>query len=73
MQPSNIVIPVILILVAVVFLVWRSKKYDYQCDKCGNKFSLSVWQVALSPKAMGRKLVKCPKCRGMVWVNPVPK
>lgn len=33
--------------------------YDYECRKCGKKFS-----VTLSMSQHGKKRVKCPKCQG---------
>ena len=73
MQLSNIIIAAVIIVLAVVFLVWRNNHYDYHSEKCGNKIHLSLGQAAFSPKAMGRKMVKCPRCGSTGWVSPVPK
>ena len=68
------VIAVVLTAILVfVMLSWRIHNYDYQCKKCGEKFNLTIWEVALSPHIMGNRYVKCPKCGKWCWANPIPK
>ena len=52
---------------------WIARNFEYKCPNCGNRFSLSLFAGALSPHAMGRKWVRCPRCGKRSWVYPVPK
>jgi DNA-directed RNA polymerase subunit RPC12/RpoP len=68
----------IIVIAAVVILVvllqnWRTANYDYQCGKCGERFSLSTLKAIIALHSMGSKLVRCPKCGKMTWAKPVPK
>ena len=68
----------IIILVLVFMMVFAiqyriTRYYYYQCNNCGEKFSLSVWMAVLSVHMMGEKYVKCPKCEKWCWASLVPK
>lgn len=68
-----IVIPLALILGAL----WQtqlSKKFDYQCANCGQRFSPSALAAAAAPHRFGGlKLLRCPSCGRTTWAAAVPK
>lgn len=65
--------PLAFISVAMLFLGWMNRSFDYECSQCGSRFSLSFWQAALSPHMMGRKLVRCHECGNWGWATAVRK
>ncbi len=70
---KKIVIVGLILIFAYIMQSWRTRLFDYQCGKCGEKFSMPTWKAVLSVHNMGSKLVKCPKCGKWCWANPVPK
>jgi len=69
----KVIAVVLTVILVFVMLSWRIHNYDYQCKKCGKKFNLTIWKVALSPHIMGNRYVKCPKCGKWCWAKPIPK
>ena len=68
-----------ILVIAAVLVVWiavqswMGRHYDFQCEQCGNKFSLSLRAAVLAPHAMGKKWVRCPRCGHRGWAGRVPK
>ena len=52
---------------------WIARHFEYECNNCGNRFSLSLLAGVLAPHAMGKKWVRCPRCGRRSWVYPVPR
>lgn len=72
-QPDALIAVLIVFALTIVWQAYLNKNIDYQCDKCGNKFSISAIKGALTPHSMGKKLVTCPKCGARTWTKPVRK
>jgi DNA-directed RNA polymerase subunit RPC12/RpoP len=75
---SHVFIPIAVIAFGLVvqFSVQRvvTRRYSYQCNKCGRTFDLSPMAATLAPHRMGgSKLVKCRQCGSWSWASPVPK
>jgi DNA-directed RNA polymerase subunit RPC12/RpoP len=69
----KIVIVILLVIIALVMQNWLIRFYDYQCENCGTRFNLPAWQAVFSVHMLGKKYVKCPKCRKWSWVSPISK
>jgi|GEM_PF-7036978 len=67
------ILPVLGLGVLLLLQIWKNQNTYTQYDDCGEKFSLSIWQGALAPHSMGKKLVQCPRSRKMGWATPVAK
>jgi DNA-directed RNA polymerase subunit RPC12/RpoP len=72
------IIPVVVIGVGFVaqfiFQQGITSRYDYQCDNCGQKFSLTPFAASVTPHRFGGgKFASCPYCGVRSWVLPVPK
>lgn len=72
------IIPVVVIGVGFVaqfiFQQGITSRYDYQCDNCGQTFSLTPLTASVTPHRFGgSKFAKCPYCGVRSWVSPVPK
>lgn len=65
------IVPVLIIALAMLFMGWINRNFDYECAGCGRRFSLSFWQAALSPHMMGRKFVRCPGCGRRGWAAAI--
>jgi DNA-directed RNA polymerase subunit RPC12/RpoP len=59
-----------LILAAIVimrFIIWSSKKQNYECTACGTTFAQQKGRLSFIPKAAdlyeSEKTLKCPKCK----------
>lgn len=55
------------------YLVQRniSARCDYRCENCGESFNLSALAGAIAPhRPVGRKWVRCPRCRSFSWATP---
>jgi DNA-directed RNA polymerase subunit RPC12/RpoP len=68
-----IVVPVVIVL-GTLWQRQLSKNFDYQCAKCGARFSPSAVAAALAPHRFGGlKLLRCPSCGRTSWAAAVPK
>jgi DNA-directed RNA polymerase subunit RPC12/RpoP len=72
------IIPVVFViagfLVQLMVQQGITSRYDYQCDNCGHRFSLTPLAASVAPHRFGgSKFVKCPDCGVRSWVAPVPK
>jgi DNA-directed RNA polymerase subunit RPC12/RpoP len=77
-EMDTAIIPVIVIGVGFaalfIFQQGMTSRYDYECDNCGQTFSLTPLAASVAPHRFGgNKFVKCPHCGVRSWVSPVPK
>lgn len=75
---SNALTPVAVVLVVfaalVLFQQKLSKGLDYECSRCGHRFSPSAVVAALAPHRFGGlKLLRCPSCGAVTWASAVSK
>ena len=54
--------PIIVMLIALVFIVYRSKTTHFECPSCGCAFKQSIFSYALAPHAFNRRYTTCPNC-----------
>ena len=67
-------LPIIVIAAVLVVQYVLASRYDWQCENCGQVFSLSPLAAAVLPHRPGmRKLARCPDCGVRSWASPVPK
>ncbi|HUJ54867.1 MAG TPA: zinc ribbon domain-containing protein [Gaiellaceae bacterium] len=76
-MPSVVTPVLVVVAVLVLTTLWQrrlSQGYDYQCGRCGHRFSPSPLAAALAPHRFGGlKLLKCPECGAFTWASVVPK
>ncbi len=61
-------------LATVLFQSVRGRFVDFECEHCGNHFSVSPITATLAPHEMGgRKRLRCPECNATGWASPMPK
>ncbi len=48
---------------------WYAKNSAYLCPGCGEVFEVSKFKNFISPNAVNKKYLKCPKCRKRVWAD----
>ncbi len=70
---SNYIIAIILAAIIVALIALRKMRIYYQCDKCGQIFSLSFFVAVFTPNVIFKKLVRCPICGEITWATPIPK
>jgi len=75
---STALVPVIVVIVVfcalVLFQQNMSKRFDYECGRCGHRFSPTSVAAALAPHRFGGlKLLRCPDCGALTWASAVPK
>jgi hypothetical protein len=69
-----VVVVVVVFLGTVLVQKNLSKRFDYECGRCGHRFSPSPLAAALAPHRFGgSKLLRCPDCGGFTWASAVPK
>jgi hypothetical protein len=67
-------IPIVIIPLALVAQSAYASRFNWQCQNCGQTFSLSPLTAALMPHRFGgQKLAKCPNCGVRSWASPIPK
>lgn len=72
MDQMNLIVqaltPLIVIILAGVFLAYRAKKTHFECPVCGCSFKLSGLSFAFTIHMGLNRLVTCPNCgyRGML-------
>ena len=72
MESALVPIVVIALVLGVQYVL--ASRYDWQCENCGNVFSLSPAAAAVLPhRPVMRKLARCPNCGVRTWASPVPK
>ena len=50
-------------------VIWHAKSFAYNCPRCGNIFEISTIEDIFAPKGIGKKYLKCPKCRKRSWAE----
>jgi len=67
-QIVNHVAPIIVILIVLVLVSFRSQTTHFECPKCHSSFKVSGLTFSLTPHVGGSRYVKCPDCgyRGMM-------
>lgn len=64
-----------LLLIAVVYTFFRYMyimRYEhFVCPKCNYKFKPKVVTLIFSQNAVNGKIMKCPKCKEKVYLEPV--
>lgn len=54
--------PIIVIIIAFTFVVYRSRTTHFECPVCGCSFKTSSLRYALAPHMFNRRYVTCPVC-----------
>ncbi|OOM72952.1 hypothetical protein [Clostridium sp. BL-8] len=52
----------IVVVIVLVFAVFRSLKTHFICSKCGENFKVSVLKYIFAPHLSGKRMAKCPSC-----------
>jgi len=57
-----------------MLLHWSTISYLWACDKCGEIFSITIWQNLLGINGgINYKKLYCPKCNQRNWARSIPK
>jgi hypothetical protein len=52
-----------------LLVIWYAKNSSYLCPGCGEVFEVSKFKNFISPNAVNKKYLKCPRCRKRVWAD----
>jgi predicted RNA-binding Zn-ribbon protein involved in translation (DUF1610 family) len=52
----------ILVVVVLIFAVFKASKTHFVCPKCGESFKVGVFKYIFALHLMGKRMAKCPKC-----------
>jgi len=64
-------IGLVILIVALVFVVFRAVKTHFICPKCGASFKVSIFKYVFALHVMGSRLVKCPNCGHTELLTPI--
>jgi len=52
----------IIVVVVLIFAIFRALKTHFVCPKCGANFKVSTLKYIFAPHLLGKRMAKCPNC-----------